>query len=133
MADKFSKNVRSEIMRAVKSRGNKSTEIRMLEFFRAKKFSGWRRNYPIFGKPDFVFPGKKIAVFADGCFWHGHGCRNDTPKNNSEYWREKIRKNKKRDKAVKKHLSEKGWRVFRVFECRIKKSKYPEALINALG
>jgi len=131
--DKFPKSVRSGIMRAVKSRGNKSTEIRMLEFFRTKKFSGWRRNYPVFGKPDFVFPKKRIAVFADGCFWHGHRCRNITPKNNSEYWREKIRKNKKRDREVKKHLSEKGWRVFRVFECRIKKSRYPTALIKALG
>ena len=131
--DQFSTSVRSEIMRAVKSQGNKSTEIKVLEFFKARNFKGWRRNYPVFGRPDFVFPKKKIAVFADGCFWHGHGCRNLKPKNNYEYWENKIRKNKKRDKEVKRHLSEKGWRVFRVFECRIKKSRYPEALIKALG
>lgn len=105
----------------------------MLRFFRAREFTGWRRHYPVYGKPDFVFPRKKIAVFADGCFWHGHGCRNLEPENNREYWENKIRKNKKRDRAVKKYLSKKGWLVFRVYECNIKKSRYPGALLKALG
>ena len=131
--DKFSKSVRSGIMRAVKSRGNKSTEIKMLRFFKEREFKGWRRNYPVYGRPDFVFPKKKIAVFADGCFWHGHGCRNLEPKNNHDYWENKISGNKKRDKEVKKRLTGNGWWVFRIFECRIKKSRYPEALLKALG
>jgi DNA mismatch endonuclease, patch repair protein len=68
MADNFTKEVRSNIMRAVKSKGNKSTEKKLIDLFKEKKLKGWRRNYPIFGKPDFVFPKRKVAVFADGCF-----------------------------------------------------------------
>lgn len=130
--DKFSKDVRSGIMRAVKSEGNKSTEIKMLEFFKAERIKGWRRKYPVYGRPDFVFPEKRVAVFADGCFWHGHGCRNLEPKNNSDYWENKILKNKKRDRKVVKYLFAKGWQVFRVFECKIKKSKYPRPFLEAL-
>ena len=130
--DTFSKDVRSGIMRAVKSEGNQSTEIKMLQFFRANRIKGWRRKYPVFGRPDFVFPEKRIAVFADGCFWHGHGCRNLTPKNNSDYWEKKIQHKKKRDRKVAKHMSGKGWRVFRIFECKINKSKYPRSFFEAL-
>lgn len=132
MPDSFSRETRSRIMRAVKSRGNKSTEIKLARIFRKKGMKGWRRNYKIDGSPDFVFPRQKIAVFADGCFWHGHNCRNVTPKDNSLYWENKIRRNKKRDREVSNSLTQKGWRVFRVFECKIRKERLPEKLIEAL-
>ncbi len=93
MTDTFSKEERSEMMRAVKSKGNKSTELKLIQIFRNHKIKGWRRNYPLFGKPDFVFPKLKIAVFVDGCFWHGHNCRQLKPSDNSEYWKRKIYKN----------------------------------------
>ena len=64
-------------MRNVKSKRNQSTEMRLIAFFKANGIKGWRRNYPITGKPDFVFPKLKTAIFADGCFWHGHDCRNN--------------------------------------------------------
>lgn len=60
MTDTFTKEVRSNIMRAVKSKGNKSTEGKLIYPFKEKKLTGWRRNYPIFGKPDFLFPQKKL-------------------------------------------------------------------------
>jgi DNA mismatch endonuclease, patch repair protein len=129
MADTFTKEVRSNIMRAVKSKGNKSTEGKLIKLFKEKKLTGWRRNYPIFGKPDFVFPKNKVAVFADGCFWHGHNCRNISPKSNAEYWMAKIAKNKNRDKEVNKVLKEKGWSIFRIFECKIKRSFLPQKLV----
>lgn len=66
-------------MRQVKSKKNKSTELRLIEIFRQNGITGWRRNYPVKGHPDFVFPKRKIAVFVDGCFWHGHNCRNTRP------------------------------------------------------
>ncbi len=112
-------------MRAVKSRGNRSTEIKLIEFFRKNKITGWRRNQNLYGKPDFVFPKKNLALFADGCFWHGHNCRNLRPRENADYWNEKIERNKKRDKKVKRILQSKGWKVFRVFECKIKTEKLP--------
>ena len=110
-------------MRAVKSKGNKSTEERLIQIFRSNKISGWRRNSEIFGHPDFIFPKQKIALFADGCFWHGHGCRNLTPSDHAEYWREKIHRNILRDKRVTKSLKAQGWKVIRIWECEIKKGK----------
>lgn len=120
MADTFSKNKRSEIMRLVKSNKNKSTELKLILFFKLKGVKGWRRKYPLFGKPDFVFPKKRIAIFVDGCFWHGHDCRNTKPENNKEYWTQKINRNQKRDQLVNDYLNQKGWNVARIWECQLK-------------
>lgn len=123
MADTFDKQTRSHVMRQVKSNRNKSTELKLIQFFRVKKITGWRRNSKLFGKPDFVFPEKKIAIFVDGCFWHGHKCRNTSPKANQEYWVNKIHRNKMRDKLVSRTLKEKNWTVIRIWECCLNESK----------
>ena len=123
MTDTFSTKQRSEIMKAVKSKGNKSTEIKLIEIFKLHHITGWRRNSNLVGHPDFIFPKNRIAVFADGCFWHGHNCRNVTPSENAEYWQNKIKRNKARDKAITKELTAKGWKVVRIWECEIKKGK----------
>ncbi len=123
MTDVFSKKRRSEIMRLVKSKGNRSTEMRLIELFKARRIVGWRRNSALIGHPDFIFPKKRVAVFADGCFWHGHSCRNLTPSQNADYWREKIQRNRIRDRAVSKELKRQGWTVVRLWECEIKKGK----------
>lgn len=115
-------------MRAVKSRGNKSTELKLIEIFKVEKIVGWRRNYKLFGKPDFVFPKQRLAIFVDGCFWHGHDCRNTKPADNADYWRQKIERNKNRDGLVSKTLAEKGWRVLRIWECQIAKKTLPVEL-----
>mgnify|MGYP001627383636 CR=1 FL=1 len=121
MTDTFSKLERSAIMKKVKSKGNKSTEQRLIQIFQDKNITGWRRNYPVKGKPDFVFLKKKIAVFADGCFWHGHHCRNITPKQNQEYWDKKRERNIQRDINITKYFEKRGWTVLRFWECDIKK------------
>ena len=72
MADIFTHEKRSEIMSQVRSKGNKSTELKLISYFKQYGIKGWRRNYSVKGRPDFIFPDKKIAVFVDGCFWHGH-------------------------------------------------------------
>jgi len=131
MADVFTKEQRSEIMRKVKSDRNKSTELRVIAFFRSNSIKGWRRNYKLFGKPDFVFLKIKTAVFVDGCFWHGHDCRNTRPQTNQDYWQKKIARNRERDKAVTKTLKLRGWRVIRVWECAIDK-KLPAAFKQAI-
>ncbi len=120
MADTFTKEKRSQIMRQVKSNRNKSTELKLIQFFKDNSIKGWRRNFKLFGKPDFVFPLTKKVVFVDGCFWHGHNCRNTTPKDNENYWQQKISRNKKRDKIVTKTLITKGWTVIRIWECQLK-------------
>jgi len=119
MTDTFSTKKRSEIMRAIKSRGNASTEKKLIQLFKTNKISGWRRNSTILGRPDFAFPQRRIALFADGCFWHGHGCRNLTPAQNAEYWRKKIQRNMERDKEVTRTLKKQNWQVVRIWECEI--------------
>ncbi|MBP6943702.1 MAG: DNA mismatch endonuclease Vsr [Candidatus Omnitrophica bacterium] len=121
MSDTFSTEERSRIMKAVHSRRNQSTELKLVSYFRKYSINGWRRNCKVFGHPDFVFPKRKIAVFVDGCFWHGHNCRNVKPKNNAGYWKNKVKKNKKRDRIVNNELSKKGWRVIRLWECKLNK------------
>ena len=133
MGDTFSKNTRSRIMRAVRSVGNKTTEIALVRIWRKYKCKGWRRRYDLYGKPDFVFPMKRVAVFADGCFWHGHGCRNTKPRQNKAFWLEKIARNRVRDRAVTHVLRNRGWKVFRIWECQISKQKIPLNLIILLS
>lgn len=120
MTDVFSKTERSEIMRRVKAHGNKSTEMRLVALFRKNGITGWRRNYPVKGRPDFVFPEKKVAVFVDGCFWHGHDCRNTRPEAHKEYWQKKRERNIQRDKEIIALFEARGWVVLRIWECELK-------------
>jgi DNA mismatch endonuclease (patch repair protein) len=120
VADTFTKSERSEIMRKVKSKRNKSTEQKLIKCFKDNKIKGWRRNFKIFGKPDFVFLKQRIAIFTDGCFWHGHNCRNTKPEQNKDYWLKKIERNMERDKLVNETLKSKNWIVIRIWECELK-------------
>lgn len=121
MTDIFNARKRSEIMSKVRSKNNKSTEIKLIQIFKKNKIIGWRRNYPLKGHPDFIFLSKKIAVFVDGCFWHGHNCRNTHPSDNSEYWNKKHERNIKRDREITNLLEQKGWKVIRIWECELNK------------
>ncbi len=121
MADTFDKDKRSAIMKSVKSSGNKSTELRLIAFFKANSVTGWKRKYPVKGHPDFVFMEKRIAVFVDGCFWHGHDCRNTRPKQNEDYWSKKRIRNIAHDQEVSVIFVKRGWTVIRIWECELKK------------
>ena len=103
-------------MAAVKSSGNKNTELKLISIFRAAGIGGWRRYQKVPGKPDFVFRRERLVVFVDGCFWHGccQHCR--VPKNNRRYWHRKIERNVERDRATNRRLKKVGWRVLRVWE-----------------
>lgn len=131
MADVFDSVKRSEIMRRVKSKQNRSTELRLIEVFKQNNITGWRRNYPVKGRPDFVFLKQKVAVFVDGCFWHGHDCRNTRPADHQEYWQKKRERNIKRDQEVTAMFEARGWRVLRIWECELKKKK-EAALVERL-
>ena len=93
----------------------------MIEIFHSHGIKGWRRNYPVKGHPDFVFPNQRIAIFVDGCFWHGHDCRNTRPKQNEEFWEAKRERNIAHDKIVTEKFSGRGWVVVRIWECELKK------------
>ena len=120
--DVFSASKRSEIMSKVRSTGNKSTELKLISVFKERGLTGWRRNSKLFGHPDFVFPKLKIAIFVDGCFWHGHDCRNTKPQDHHDYWAQKIARNRARDAAATEHLERLGYAVIRIWECEFKRS-----------
>ena len=121
MADVFSKGDRSQIMRRVKSSGNKSTELKLIQYFHEQNITGWRRHYRVKGHPDFVFLRERVAIFVDGCFWHGHDCRNTHPSDNAEYWEKKRMRNIEHDKQVTATFECRGWTVIRIWECELKK------------
>ena len=122
MADVFDKQKRSDIMSKVHSKGNKSTELRLIKMFKDNGIIGWRRYYPVEGHPDFVFIKQRVAIFIDGCFWHGHDCRNTRPSDNAEYWQKKRERNINRDINITALFESRGWRVLRIWECELKKS-----------
>lgn len=124
MVDNMSKENRSKTMSRIRSKGNASTELKMVQLLDKNKIQGWQRDYKLLGKPDFVFENERIAVFIDGCFWHGCPKCFQMPKSNTEYWQEKIHKNKLRAKKVNKELELQGWKVLRFWEHSFKRPTY---------
>jgi DNA mismatch endonuclease, patch repair protein len=118
----FGRLKRSELMSRVRSCGNTTTEGRLAEVLREAGVTGWRQQAPITGKPDFAWPEVKVAVFVDGCFWHGHDCgRKLSPRNSRRLWEKKFRRNKLRDRTVTRELRAAGWSVVRIWECELRK------------
>ncbi len=116
MPDVFTKAKRSEVMSRIRGHGNKDTELALVRLFRAHRIAGWRRRLPVFGKPDFVFPKLKLAVFVEGCFWHGCPRHAAQPKNSGAFWRKKFAANQARDRLVTRTLRRTGWRVLRIWD-----------------
>ena len=138
MADVYTRAERSALMAKVRGRGNLTTEGALAKVFRAEGWAGWRRQRPIGGRvgegarfrvrPDFVFAARRLAVFVDGCFWHGcprHGTR---PRGNAAFWREKFRRNRARDRRDTRRLRREGWRVVRLWEHELKPKARPGLL-----
>jgi DNA mismatch endonuclease (patch repair protein) len=122
MADIWSKAKRSEVMARIRGKGNRTTEVRLAALFRAHGITGWRRQHPLPGRPDFAFPARRLAVFVDGCFWHGCPRHGTLPKGNARFWREKLARNRARDREVNRELRRRGWRVIRIWEHELRPS-----------
>src|SRR5438105_2032268 len=116
MADVFTKAKRSKVMSRIRSYGNEDTEIALAKLLRRNRITCWRRNQSVFGKPDFVFRQAKLALFVDGCFWHGCLKHSKPPRSNQTYWQAKMIRNKARDRSVSRALRKEGWRVLRIWE-----------------
>lgn len=115
--DRVSQKVRSKIMAAVRSRGG-TAEHRMEVLLRANKLSGFRKQWPVAGRPDFAWPSTRVALFIDGCFWHGCPCKRP-PKSNADFWKAKVLSNRRRDARVARKLRKEGWTVLRVWGCAV--------------
>ena len=123
MPDVFTKAKRSEVMSRIRSRGNRDTELRLIALMREHGITGWRRHARVFGKPDVVFRAAKLAVFVDGCFWHGCPRHATMPANNRPFWKAKLTRNAARDRDVTRTLRKAGWRVLRVWECALTRTR----------
>ena len=118
-------------MSRVRSSGNATTELRLVALLRSAGITGWRRHYPLPGKPDFTFPARRVVVFVDGCFWHGHKCgRKLRPNTNIEAWQAKIEATRRRDRRATRELRTEGWSVVRIWECVL--TKRPNQCLNRL-
>jgi len=109
--------VHRKIMQAVRGKGNSTTEARFRAALAKAGISGWRANCKLVsGSPDIFFPNARLAIFLDGCFWHGCDLCGHTPKKNSQFWGSKITRNKERDKRTTALLRRKGISVVRFWE-----------------
>jgi DNA mismatch endonuclease (patch repair protein) len=137
--DRLTKAERSAVMSRIRAKGNERTELVMARMFRAAGLNGWRRHLTIRLKdlrpetmrasdgtrflprvrPDFTFPTAKLALFVDGCFWHGCPRCYRSPKTRSRFWRAKVGRNQERDLFQTRALRRRGWRVLRVRECAL--------------
>lgn len=118
MSDVLTKTQRSYCMSKIKNSRTKP-EVRLSKFLWNIGLRYRLKNNCV-GRPDIVFPGKKVAIFVDGCFWHKCPIHFVSPKTNSEFWEAKIESNVRRDHAVSEDLKNRGWKVIRIWEHEIK-------------
>ena len=123
MPDIFSRQVRSRVMASIRSKGNSRTELRLVNIFRRNRFTGWRRHRKVLGNPDFVFFEVRLAIFVDGCFWHGcptHYRRQPGTQtsgtSNAHYWLPKFKRTRRRDRLNAIRLRRMGWTILRLWE-----------------
>lgn len=121
MTDVFDTAKRSAVMARVKSTGTSPERaLRKLLTSLGARYRLHRKDLP--GTPDIVMPGRRLAIFVHGCFWHGHDCPRGSrvPKANRDYWLAKVARNQARDARNLTALSEAGWRVETIWECEMK-------------
>jgi DNA mismatch endonuclease (patch repair protein) len=125
MIDVFTKRKRSAVMSLIRSADNASTELRLITLMHGRGITGWRRRQTLPGRPDFVFRHGKLAVFVDGCFWHGCPLHHRLPATRPAFWLAKLQANRARDRRVGLELRQNGWRVLRIWECDLTKARQP--------
>lgn len=131
MTDVHDKTTRSYNMSQIKGKDTKP-EMMVRKYIFSKGFRYRLHDKRLPGKPDIVLPKLKVAVFIHGCFWHGHtNCRYFVlPKTRTEWWLKKIERNKQLDSENLLKLKDAGWKVFTVFECKLKPNLRAKTLEN---
>ena len=133
MTDVYPPEKRSAVMRRVKGRDTKpELFVRRALTKLGARYRLHRADLP--GKPDIVMPGRRLAVFVHGCFWHGHDCARGSrvPKQNRAYWTQKVESNRARDAQAQAALSALGWRVEAIWECDLKDQAALTARLQAM-
>ena len=121
MTDVYPPEKRSAVMRRVKGKDTTpELAVRRALTRLGARYRLHRKDLP--GKPDIVLPGRRLALFIHGCFWHGHDCARGArvPKQNRDYWIGKVDRNRTRDVKSREALAALGWRVETIWECDLK-------------
>jgi len=129
MPDFLTKAKRSALMATIRSRGNKDTELAFVRILRWHRIIGWRRHQRLPGRPDFIFRKLRLAIFVDGCFWHGCPKHSRHAAKSGAYWRKKLATNQTRDRLVTRSLRREGWRVLRIWEHELRS---PTKVLNRI-
>ena len=132
--DKIDSATRSRVMASVHSKDTKpEIAVRSVAHKLGLRFRLHRKDLP--GKPDLIFPSRKVALFVHGCFWHGHDCPHGRrlPATNVDYWTEKVRRNRERDVKAQAELSKLGWRTIVIWECQIENGDLPQLIKTAFS
>ena len=132
--DNLTPEQRRRNMSNVRSK-NTLPELLIARELKSRKIYFSQHSSKIIGKPDFIFRRKKVLVFVDSEFWHGHPTKFKLPKSNQDYWTRKIARNVERDKQVNEALENEGWKVIRLWEQDIKKNedKCIHQILDSLG
>lgn len=126
MADIVDRVTRSRMMSTIKGKDTKP-ELFLRKALHAQGFRYRLGGGGLPGKPDLVFPARRVVVFVHGCFWHRHECSYfKWPSTNQEFWAEKLNTNASRDCANERTLHGLGWLVLIVWECELKATKYSQ-------
>jgi len=132
--DTLSKTARSALMAKVRSRGNRSTEVRLRLALVRAGISGWELHpASVPGRPDFWFPRNNVALFVDGCFWHGCKRCLRLPRGNRSYWQAKIDGNIRRAALINRKLRSEGVIVFRVWEHEIQDRRKLDQVVGKIS
>jgi DNA mismatch endonuclease (patch repair protein) len=134
MVDVLTKKQRQYCMSRIQGKDTKpEMVVRKLVFAMGYRYRLHDKKLP--GKPDLVFAGRRKVIFVHGCFWHRHNCKYGrvVPQTRKPFWKEKLDKNKERDKKNIQKLKQMGWGVLVVWECETKNTERRELLINKLG
>jgi DNA mismatch endonuclease (patch repair protein) len=120
--DKFDRPTRSRVMGRIKSSGTKTTEWKFRSLLVRSGVRGWKIGHHsgLPGSPDFVFFRARLAIFLDGCFWHGCNRCRSIPATNRAFWVAKIQRNKDRDEKATRMLRAMGWKTMRIWEHELK-------------
>jgi DNA mismatch endonuclease (patch repair protein) len=134
-SDTLTKRQRSVRMAQVRATRNRSTEMRVAAQLIRRGLRGWKRHASdVAGRPDFCFMRLRVAVFVDGCFWHGcPKCRRNTPRSRRGFWRRKIDSNRRRDRKVGRLLRAQGYTVLRIWEHALDNERWLAKLGRLLG
>ena len=125
--------VRSKTMSAIKSKHNKTTEQRLRMVLVANRIKGWKLHQKeLPGKPDFYFPRQKLAIFVDGCYWHGCPKCGHIPKTRTKFWKAKIERNKNRDRKVSRDLRKQSVTVLRFWEHQLASEKGIKKILSLI-